>query len=362
MYGLKQAGRQWNKKLGFVQSRLDPCVYFKVKDKSIIIVAIYVDDFIIFSNDNDMTSYLKSNLQKGFKMKDLGNAEFCIGMHIARDNTSGKISLDQRKYTEEILDRFNMSDCNPVKTPADGNQKLSRLMSPKNDAETLEMSKVPYQEAVGCLIHLVQGTRPDIAYAVHDVSRFNNNPGKEHWSAVKQIFRYLKGTMDLKLEFNKESNSNLTGYSDSDYAGDLDERRSCTGFVFIRNGGAISWNSRRQETVAISSTEAEYMALSSATQEALWLRQFESEFWSLGEPTTIFCGNQSAIKLANTDAYHSRTRHIDIKHHFIRKKVDEGLIHVRPIATNEMVADGLTKGVFRDKHDFCGRNMGLIMN
>lgn len=366
MYGLRQASRLWNiklskylRKLGFKQSELDPCVYYKIYDKAIIIVAIYVDDLIIFSNDDEMTMDLKTNLQGEFKMKDLGDVEYCVGMHIVRDKVNGKITLDQRKYIEEVLARFNMTDCNPVKTPVDGNKRLTHLMSPQNESEVLDMSKIPYKEAVGCLIHLVQGSRPDIAYAVHDVSKFNKNPGKEHWLAVKRIFRYLKGTLHMKLEYGHDADSNLLGYSDSDYAGELDERRSCTGFVFIRNGGAISWSSKRQETVAVSSTEAEYMALAAATQDALWLRQFEAEFWSIDKPTTILCDNQSAISLANNNAYHSRTRHIDIKHHFVRKKIEKKQIDVQPIGTKEMVADSLTKGLFKEKHDFCSVNMGL---
>lgn len=314
---------------------------------------------MIFSNNETLKEKIKTVLKSNFKMKDLGEAKCCVGLNITRNQKNGQICVDQSKYIRDILDRFNMADCNPVKTPYDSNQKLTTNMSPQNKTEEMEMSNVPYQEAVGSLIYLSQGTRPDIAYAVNSVSKFCNNPGKAHWGAVKRIFRYIKGTVNAKLCFSKDANSNLIGFCDADWANDEDERRSCTGYVFVQQGGAITWNCKRQQTVALSTTEAEYMALSAATQEAIWLKQFISEIGMSSEMTNIYCDNKSAINLSANNSYHARTKHIDVRHHFIRQKVNNKEVSIQHTPTEDMVADALTKGLFKDKHLFCAKNMGL---
>lgn len=352
IYGLKQASRQWNKKLsavfismGYQQSKIDPCVYSKFNNNDMIFVAIYVDDLMIFTNSIELEEESKASLMEKFKMKDLGEAKLCIGLRITKGNNS--ISLDQETYTKNMLEKFGMENCHPVKTPVDVSVKLSKEMEPKTEDERKEMAVVPYMEA-------------DIAFAVNQVSRFNNNPGKQHWIAVKRIFRYLNGTAKQKITYwGTTKTSEIFDYGDADWAGDLDKRRSCTGYIFIKNGGAISWNSKLQPTVAISTTEAEYMALAAATQEAIWLQQFFTEFWPTTKPFEIFCDNRSAISLSGNDAYHARTKHIDVKHHFLRQKIGDGTIKVTPISTDEMIADGMTKGLPIGKHIKCFANAGL---
>lgn len=257
-----------------------------------------------------------------------------------------------------------MTSCNPVSTPADPNQKLVKEMAPKTAGELEEMMTVPYQEAVGGLLYIAQGTRPDIAYAVNTVSKYNNNPGKPHWAAVKRIMRYLKGTIKAKLEYCKVGNRELVGYCDADWASNCDDRRSTTGFCFKKQNGSISWNSKRQKTIALSSTEAEYMSLSAISQEALWIRQFEGEFGldylTDPKPTTIWCDNMSAIDLAKSSGFHTRTKHIDIRHHFIRQHITAGHLHVKHIGTDSMTADILTKPLFKPKHDKFALDLGLI--
>lgn len=369
IYGLKQASRTWNNKLnqvmvesGYRRSKLDPCVYIKNEEKALVIVAIYVDDMLIFYNDEDLKNELKFILTKNFKMKDLGRATSCVGLRITRDATSGKIFLDQENYIHHILSRFNMTNCNPISTPSDINQKLTKQMSPKADHGNSQMQSVPYQEAVGSLLYLVQGTRPDLTFAVNNVSRFNNNPGKPHWEAVKRILRYLKGTSSLKLEYSKNDKSRIVGYSDADWGGDQDDRRSCTGYVFTFSGGAISWASKRQATVALSSAEAEYMAMSCATQEALWLKQMEEDLWAKlkDDPVVIFCDSQSALCLSRNDGYNPRTKHIDIRYHFIRQNITQANVCFEYVGTKQMVADTLTKAVAADKFKFCTSSMGLL--
>lgn len=367
IYGLKQASRAWNKKLhssllqvGLKDSKTDPCVYFRVSDKNMTFVAVYVDDLLIFSNDQTFKNKLKRDLSSEFKMKDMGEAKHCLGFEIKRDFKNGTLRINQSKYINEILCRFNMSECNPVSTPLDTNQKLTAEMSPKNPVEQREMRDIPYQQAVGSLLYAAHGTRPDIAFAVSLVSRFNNNPGKPHWNAVKRIFRYLKGTNSFELEFSKDANKGVFGYCDADWAGDIDSRRSMTGYIFKFQGGPITWGTKKQATVALSTAEAEYMALSMATQDAMWLRSLNKEFkMEKLTPTTIFCDNKSAIDLAHTTIHHSRSKHIDIRHHYVREKIASGDIELQYIDTGNMTADILTKGLVKGNHFKCVNAMGL---
>lgn len=206
LYGLKQASRQWYRKLdstlneiGFERSSVDPCVYFLIVGHKMTFLAIYIDDVLIFTNDKARRIFLKKELEKRFKMTDLGEAAYCVGLRITRDRQKGLIFLDQQRHVMDLLAKFQMTNCNVAITPMDPNQKLCKEMSPKTKAETEEMTNVPYQELVGALLYISQGTRPDITYAVNTVSKFNHNPGRAHWVAVKRILRYLKGTIDAKL-------------------------------------------------------------------------------------------------------------------------------------------------------------------
>ncbi|KMQ85397.1 retrovirus-related pol polyprotein from transposon tnt 1-94 [Lasius niger] len=284
IYGLKQSGRSWNRKLDRTlkelqlnPSKADPCIYFR-RQKGKILLGVYVDDIILLANDDQLLRDTKRKLAEKFKMKDLGEVRNLLGLRVTRDKQQGKIWLDQQAYIEEILKRFNMKGCKLVLTSADPNQKLSKEQNSTTNTEAIEIKgSVPYKEAVGCFIHASQGTRPDISYAVNMVSRFSNNPEKAYWVAVKRICRYLKGTSKLKLEFSKEGNSTIHDYGDADWANESIDRRSITGSLFKLQGGPISWQSKKQSTVALSTTEAEYMALSATCQEALWLRTLARE-------------------------------------------------------------------------------------
>ncbi|KMQ82579.1 retrovirus-related pol polyprotein from transposon tnt 1-94 [Lasius niger] len=253
-----------------------------------------------------------------------------------------------------------MSDSNPVVTPLEAGHILTKDMSPISQQEIDEMRNIPYQNAVGSIIYACQGTRPDLAHAVGMISRFNSNPGKEHWKAVKRIFRYLKGTINLGLEYSKKAEQDIIGFADANWASDLDLRRSTTGYAFILQGAAMSWNSKRQPTVALSTTEAKYMALASATQETVWLRGLAKEIGlNTNKPTTIYCDNRSAIDLSQNANYSARTKHIDTKHHFIKDKIKEGQIKLIHIPTAEMPADMLTKALTNVKLQKCNEKLGL---
>lgn len=364
IYGLKQAGRQWNLKLnselinfGFRRSDMDPCVY--IHKEFNLMLAVYVDDFIIFYRQLEELELMKRYLNSKFHMKELGELKNCLGMNFTINN--GSIELDQRRYIATILDRFGMLDSKPTPTPSDPGQHLSVEMV--TDENSL-VGKIPYREAVGSLMYLANATRPDIAFAVNDLSRFNIQHAEPHWRAVKRVFRYLKGTIHYALKFtneNSDTDIELVMYTDADWASEIDSRRSCSGYVGIMAGAAISWQSKRQPIVALSSTEAEYIALSEAVKEVIWLKQLITEIvGQYDKPIRVICDNSSAINLAEREGYRPRSKHIDVRYHHLRENVKDGVIEIVHIGTNEMIADSLTKPVFGGKTEFCSQKMGLF--
>lgn len=287
-------------------------------------------------------------------MKDLGPAHYILGMRILRDRENGIISLDQEKYVKSILERFGMTDCNGIDTPMDCNQKLTKEMGPKTKQEVFEMKDVPYMEAVGSLIHASQCARPDIAHAVGVVSRFNQNPGIPHWNAVKRIFKYLKRTSNYKIVFKQSGNEQPVGYCDSDWAGDEDNSKSTAGYIFMFAGGVVSWASKKQTVIALSTCEAEYMTLTLAAQEAIWIKELLNElFPNSTEAIKIFCDNQGAIDLSKTGKYKTRTKHIRIRYHFIRECISNGDVRISKIETENQIADYLTKVLSKQKFKRC---------
>lgn len=295
--------------------------------------------------------WLVTQLSNRFKMKYLGVASKILGMRVTVEKDS--IKLDQEKHVTEILVKFGMQNCHAVSTPMEIGKKISKEMSPKTPEEREEMKNIPYREAIGCLQFLCQVTRPDITFAVNLFSRYCNDPGPQHWAGVKRIIRYLKGTAKLGLRYQRSADTETIGYCDADWAGDVDGARSSTGYVFLRNETAISWATRKQPTVALSTTEAEHMSMVGATQEAIWLRSLESElFKKTMKATKIHCDNQGAMKLAKNNAFSPRTKHIHVKQQFIHEVVEKEIVELKYVSTNDMIADVLTKGLPREKH--CG--------
>ncbi|XP_056164317.1 secreted RxLR effector protein 161-like [Syzygium oleosum] len=218
------------------------------------------------------------------------------------------------------------------------------------------MARIPYASAVGSLMYAMVCTRPDIAQAVGVLSRYMSNPGREHWNAIKRVFKYLRGTLNFSLCFKGTGNGNMfdiVGHVDADWGGDIDSRRSTSGYVFTLFGAALSWMSRRQSVVALSSTEAEYMALTHAGKEAVWLRRLCLELGFEQGAIEVRCDNQWAIYLAKNPAFHSRTKHIDIQYHFIREKVEKKEVRLVKVDTVENSSDFLTKAVTGAKFEWC---------
>ncbi|KAL5752990.1 hypothetical protein ACOSQ2_023497 [Xanthoceras sorbifolium] len=365
LYGLKQAPRQWYKKFdsfmsssGFTRCQADHCCYIKRFDNSFIILLLYVDDMLVAGSDMQEIMNLKRELSKQFAMKNLGAAKQILGMRIKRDTKSGTLLLSQAEYIKKVLSRFNMQDAKPVSTPLGVHFRLSKEQSPKTEEERTHMAKVPYASAIGSLMYAMVCTRPDIAQAVGAVSRYMNNPGKIHWEAVKWILRYLRGTTNKTLCF-KGGDTTLTGYVDADLAGNVDIRKSTTGYVYTLGGTAVSWVSQLQKIVALSTTEAEYVAVTEASKEMVWLQSFLEELGKKQEDNVLYCDSQSAIHLAKNPSFHSRTKHIQLRYHFIRSLLEDGILKLEKISGAQNPADMLTKTVTTDKLKLCSASVGL---
>ncbi|KAH7852964.1 hypothetical protein Vadar_031538 [Vaccinium darrowii] len=365
LYGLKQSPRQWYKRfdsfmLGqkYTRSQFDHCVYFKqLADKSFIYLLLYVDDMLVACKSKVEINRLKVQLNKEFEMKDLGEARKILGMEIQRDRVKGTIHLTQQQYLKKVLERFGVGKGNskPVSVPLAPHFKLSASLSPSSEEERKYMTNVPYASLVGSLMYAMVCTRPDLAQAVSMVSRYMHDPGKVHWQAAKWILRYILGTVNLGLKFEKRISVDhlVAGFVDSDYAGDLDKRRSTTGYVFTMAGGPVSWRCTLQSTIALSTTEAEYMAVTEAIKEAIWLQGLVTDLGVEQEHVTVYCDSQSAIHLAKNQVHHSRTKHIDVRFHFIREVIEDGEVLLEKIGTVDNPADMLTKVVTGVKFKHC---------
>ncbi|KAH9667758.1 Integrase catalytic domain-containing protein [Citrus sinensis] len=366
LYYLKQAPMCWYKRfdsfimsLGYNRLSSDHCAYYKrFEDNDFIILLLYVDDMLVTGPNKDRIQELKAQLAREFEMKDLGPANKILGMQIHRDINNRKIWLSQKNYLKKILRRFNMQDCKSIFTPLPVNFKLSSSMCPSNEAERKEMSRVPYASAVGSLMFAMICIRSDIAQAVGAVSRYMANPDGDHLIAVKRILRYIRGTSDVALCYGG-SEFTIRGYVDLDFAGDLDKRKSTTGYVFILAGSAVSWVSKLQIVVALSTIEAKYMAATQVCKESVWIQRLLEELGHKQEKIFVFCDSQSALHIARNPAFHSRTKYIGVKYHFVREVVEDGSVDLQKIHTKENLADVLTKPINADKFIWSRSSCGL---
>lgn len=359
IYGLKQASRAWYKKvdacllkLGYKKSKLEPCMFIKNTKKGRNIVTLYVDDFFIFSDDLNETINLKKVLSNQFKLKDLGPVKQCLGMSVNIDKEQGEITLSQSLYIEHLLEKFNMVDCKTADTPIEISLKIEKGQGAQ--------AGIPFQRLIGSLMYLAVLTRPDIAFSVNYLSQFNNCYTDEHWSYAKRILKYLKRTKNFGLKYLKESNSEITGFVDADWASNHLDRKSYTGYCFKFCGSVISWECKKQKTVALSSTEAEYMGITEACKEAIYLRNLEFEIRNKTNTIVIYNDNQSAQKLSANPIFHKRSKHIDVKYHFCRDCISDKLVTIKYLPTTEMPADLLTKGLCSKKHYIFMNTMGII--
>lgn len=346
LYGLKKSPKYWNDKFnsvilreGFKRSKCDSCLYSKCDGKEQnMYVLIYVDDLLIFGSNEIEIKNLKLILSKEFEMKDLGLISEFLGINVKQNLKTNVTEICQKKYLENVLKRFNMYECKPVSTPMDYNFNISDLEN-KNCSQYAENM---CRKIIGCLMYAVSGTRPDICVAMSILSRYQDRANDALLVALKRVLRYVKHTINYKLIF-KCTNEKLIGYCDANWGGDVRDRKSTTGYCFMFSGCLISWCSKKQNIVSISSTESEYVAMSMAGAEACWLINLLSDFKIRDvSPVHMYCDNQSAIMIANTNSV-KRLKHIDIKYHFIRELVENNKICIQYVSTEEQVADMFTK-------------------
>ena len=345
LYGLKQSSRLWNKKLhdslieqGFSQSKSDYCLYTKIQNNSVLYVLIWVDDLIICASDDILLQNFKQCMSQKFKMTDLGSLNWFLGISFIQKDSS--ISMHQSIYIHKILSKFNMSDCNPCNLPCDSS--FSNI-SAHNSNDLCDSTL--YREIVGSLIYLMICTRPDLSFVVTKLSQFMSKPTNALLSIAKNVLRYLKGTIDYELTFSKQNSPmHLLGYCDSDW-GSSEDRKSITGYCFMLNdsGPMISWKCKKQPIVALSSCEAEYISMTHAIQEGLFLRQLLYDLLHINFKVYLGVDNQGSIMLAQNPVNHQRSKHIDIRYHFIRDEIQKGIIDLFYVNTTCNPADMFTK-------------------
>ena len=360
LYGLKQAGHIWNDvahsyvmELGFRRSSADHCVYVRHTDEGKNIVGLYVDDFINAGTPAAVSRF-KSEMRNRFRIKELGPARLIVGLQVLQDDYS--IHISQSSYVRGILEDTGMASAHSSHIPISGGDVNATI----SEVQHQPVDTTAYRHIVGKTMYAMVGTRPDIAYAVSTLGRFASKPNQQHYSMAKHLLRYLKGAPDTGLCYTKGTGTaTFHGYCDADWGGSED-RKSTSGYVFLLNGAPISWSSKRQPTVALSSTEAEYIAATQATKEAIWLRRL---FKDLGhpqnEPTTIYEDNQGCIQLAKNPIHHQRTKHIDIQMHFIREKIDSNEVTLTYCGTQDQLADIFTKALPRVKFEDIRSRIGL---
>lgn len=272
-------------------------------------------------------------MEEEFAMTDLGRMKYFLGVEVIQDDDG--IFISQKKYAEDVLKKFGMEECNAVRNPmVPGNR-----MTKEGDGSSVDSTS--FKQLVGSLRYLT-ATRPDLIYSVNLVSRYMENPSEQHLSAAKRILRYVQGTREFGIQYKRGGEPSLVGFVDSDYAGDEDDRKSTSGYAFMWCGGAVSWASKKQPIVTLSTTEAEYVAAAYGACQGVWLKNVLNDI-GLDQELTVFCDNSSAIKLSRNPVLHGRSKHISVRYHFLRELVSEGVLSMEYCSTQDQIADIMTK-------------------
>ena len=349
IYGLPESGKVWNDefdrtmlRLGYKRSVSDPCLYYKgsIADRTLELVTVYVDDVIIATFDGN--TKLIDTLREKYGVKNDGPLDYVLG--VAMDQSPNKITLNQEKYIDDVLRRFDMQDCKGVSTPLNSSLKITKT------GDGVPADKSLYQSIIGSIAYAMTWTRPDLAYSVSKLSRYLNEPTRQHMNQAKHVLRYLKKTKKYKLTYRRGTQG-LEGYTDADFAGCLDTRKSTSGCVITIDGNAVIWKARRQSVPVKSSAAAEYIALAEATDEVLWARGLLRELgFNLGT-TTMHEDNQATIKIGENQILSERTKSLDITYHRVRHYVQNKIIKLQYVSTEEQMADILTKAAPKAKYD-----------
>ncbi|KAL1189087.1 Retrovirus-related Pol polyprotein from transposon RE2 [Cardamine amara subsp. amara] len=330
LYGLRQAPRAWNNKLNCILMELkfekcskEPSVYRKEVRKDLLIIGVYVDDLFVTGTSSEIIKRFKEEMASKFEMSDLGKLTYYLGIQVNQHEEG--ITLTQARYAQKILEETGMENCNLTHTPMETELKLSRSENEK------EIDATMYRKAVGCLRYLLD-TRPDLSYCVGMLSRYMQSPRESHGAALKHCLRYLKGTINLGLSYKRSKISKLIGYSDSSHNIDPDDGRSTSGHIFYFGESPITWCSKKQDVVTLSSCEAEFMAGTEAAKQAMWLQDLLFEITgSSKEKVIIRLDNQSAIALTRNPVFHGRSKHIHRRYHFLRECIENGQIDVEHV-------------------------------
>jgi transposase InsO family protein len=362
IYGLKQAALQWNKalhdsliKMGFVRTFADPGVYIHFHDQDLIILVIYVDDALFMGSNRTYLKLKKAEFMKKWECRDLGEAKEYLGMRITRDRIKKTLKLDQISYAEKVVKRFKLDNAKIARTP------LPSSYNPlPNSTQSTSNLRTRYQSVIGSLLYIMLGTRPDIAQAVIKMSQFSSNPTEDHLQKALYIVRYLAGTKSLCIKYDGASKTGFVAYSDTDWAGDHETRRSTSGYAIFLGDGIVSWLSRRQRKITLSSTEAEYVGMTEAAKQLSWIRNLLSELKFKLPAIPLLVDNQGAMFLASNPAQEGRTKHIEIPEHYIRECVHDGKIKLYYIPTDKQVADTFTKNLTWQRFEDNRKRLQLI--
>ena len=357
IYGLKQAAYAWYHtirqalaEMNFKASLLEPCIFYKHSEEDKIVVTLYVDDLILFSSNRSLVNSTKNELRRRFTIRELGPVRDYLGVRINR-TPDGSIHLDQQAYLDQVLERFGMTDCNGARTPME-NHTI-------DDDPDAPGSTKPYQNLIGSLMYLAVFTRPDIMHAVSALSQFNNCAKEMHWVAAKRVLKYLKMTSHLKLTYTKHG-SDLTAFSDANWGTCPIDRKSYTGFVILFADAAICWESRKQRCVALSSTDAEFVALSECVRTTRFIAQLMQEILLCQlPPVPTYCDNRNAVLLAKEQGPSKKLRQIDIRYHFVKENVENHLVELQHLPFTEMIADILTTPLPFSTFEKCLHRFGL---
>lgn len=361
LYVLKQAPHMWNErfnnyilKLKFERSKNDYCLYVRKTNNNVVYLLVYVDDLLLIGNSIDEIEIVKSLLKEEFEMKNLGNIDVYLGVKVVRNIENCEMKIHQKSFILNLLKRFGMENSNCCDTPME-----PKLYLTKDSNE--ELTKKPYKELIGCLMYLMLTSRPDLSVSVNYLSRFQNCATESHWNHLKRVLRYLKKSINMVLMYDGKSDEILVAYSDSDWGNDVDDRKSTSGYIIKLYGCTISWLSKKQPTVSLSSTEAEYIDLCVTTCEIIAVKKLLQDLnIKLESPISIYEDNMSCIKIAEEPKEHQRMKHIDIKYNFVRDLVQENVINILYKPTKEQVADFFTKSLSKIPFEQFRYNVGII--
>ncbi|GJZ83595.1 retrovirus-related pol polyprotein from transposon TNT 1-94 [Tanacetum coccineum] len=344
VYNLKKA------LYGLKQAPLDPTLFTRHAGNNILLVQIYVDDIIFASTNTAMCDEFANQMTNKFKMSMMGQMSFFLGLQISQSPRG--IFINQSKYASEIVKKYGLNTTDSVDTPMIETKKLDEDLQGKPVDATL------YRGMIGSLMYLT-ASRPDLNYDVCLCARYQAKPTKKHLQAVKRIFRYLNGTINMGLWYSKDTDMSLTAYADADHAGCQDTRRSTSGSAQFLGDKLVSWSSKKQKSTAISSTEAEYIALSGCCSQILWMRSQLTDYGFQFNKIPLYCDNKSAIALCCNNVQHSRAKHIDVRYHFIKEQVENGIVELYFVRTEYQLADIFTKPLPKERFNFLIEKLGM---